>query len=268
MPATSEVEAGPVDHPWVVTRDDAVTVIRFEGGQRRTMGISGAAQLASLIDERSTRAEPPVLVLDVSILHAELSEVLEMAAGRPIADWAPWLAAISGLECYPSATIVAVDDQASCGGLELTLAADIRIVAPQARLGVMEAQMGLIPGAGGTQRLPALVGHGWASLLCFSGETISGAEAHRIGLAQLLSDAPQQSALDLAERLAGRGPAVLAAAKQALLAARRTTSEGFRVEGRNFLAAVALPTTADTMRRWLARQAEGDPPAKDPSPLP
>lgn len=262
------VESTAVEQPWSVVRDDDVCVLRFEGGRRRTMGIKGAGQLATLLLERADRSEPPVVVLDVSILHAELNEVLEMSAGRPIADWAPWVDAIGSLECYPSATIVVVSDQASCGGLELALAGDIRIVAPGARLGVLEARMGLIPGAGGTQRLSALLGHGWASLLCLSGETISGAEAHRIGLAQLLSGDPLGTGIELAERLSERGPAILAAAKRALLAAGRPAPEGFRVEGRAFLAVVGLPSSVDTMRRWLARQSDDDPPARDPSPLP
>ena len=268
MTLPDEVEETAVECPWTVTRDDSVSVIRFDGGRRRTMGIEGARQLASLLHERAERARPPVLVLDVSILHAELNELLEMSAGRPIADWLPWLEATSRLESHPSATIVAIADQASCGGLELTLAADIRVVAPSARLGVLESRMGLIPGAGGTQRLPALVGHGWASLLCFSGETISGAEAHRIGLAQLVSDDPLTAAVELADRLAARGPEVLTAVKRALLAARTPPAEGFKVEGRGFLSVVTLPSTTESMQHWLSRQAQGDPPAKDPSPLP
>lgn len=262
------VEPTALDAPWVVERDDEVCVIRFHGGTRRTMGIAGAAQLATLLGERAARAEPPVVVLDVAILHAELNEVLEMSQGRPIADWAPWLAAINGLETYPSATIVTIADQATCGGLELSLAGDIRIVSPGARLGVLEARMGLIPGAGGTQRLTALLGHGWASLLCFSGESISGTEAHRIGLAQLLSDDPLAAGVELAERLSRRGAPVLGAAKRALLAAITTTAEGYRTEGRGFLSVVGLPTTIETMRRWLDRQAGDDSPARDPSPLP
>lgn len=266
---TEPAETACLESPWTVERDDrSVSVIRFVGGTRRTMGIAGAARLAALLAERAERPEPPVVVLDVAILHAELVEVLEMSQGRPIADWAPWVEAISGLERYPSATIVTVADQATCGGLELSLAGDIRIVAPAARLGVLEARMGLIPGAGGTQRLTALLGHGWASLLCFSGESISGAEAHRIGLAQLLSDDPLVAGIALAERLAQRGPAVLSAAKQALLAADTSPVEGYRTEGRAFLSVVGLPSSVEAMHRWIERQAAGDPPSRDPSPLP
>jgi enoyl-CoA hydratase len=204
----------------------------------------------------------------VGILHAELLEVLEMSAGRPIADWQPWLAAINGLERYPSATVVAVQDQASCGGLELSLAADIRVVTPTARLGVLEARMGLVPGAGGTQRLAALLGHGYAALLCFSGLPISGTEAHRIGLAQLLAADAVATGVALAEELAQRGFPVLGAAKRALLAALPMTDTGFRTEGRSFLSVVGTASSVASMEAWVDRQAADDPPAQDPSSLP
>ena len=262
------IEPTAVPAPWRVVRDDHVTVVAFEGGVRRTMGIEGAGQLAGIVAERAARAEPPVLVLVVDILHAELLEVIEMGEGRPIADWAPWVAAITSVERYPSATIVAVPRQATCGGLELSLAADVRIAAPTARLGVLETRMGLIPGAGGTQRLPGLVGQGNAALLVLTGQPVSGTEAHRMGLVQLLDDDPVAGAVSLAEGLAARSAAVLAAAKRGLHAARSTTPDGFKEEGRAFLSVVGTAHTMTTMRAWVDKQERGLSPAHDPSPLP
>lgn len=256
------------DGRWVVERDDDVAVLRYDGGRRRTMGIVGAAQLAALLDERAGRPEPPVVVLVVDVVHAELTEVKQMAAGRPIADWAPWLAAITGLEQYPGATIVSVPVQASCGGLELSLAADIRVAAPTARLGVLETRMGILPGAGGTQRLPELIGRGNAALLVLAGETISGTEAHRMGLVQLVDDDPTAGAVALAERLALIGAPVLAQAKRALQAGIHRAPDGFREEGKAFLRAVHIESSASRIDAWLAAQARGENPAVAPSPLP
>jgi enoyl-CoA hydratase len=256
------------DGHWVVDRDDEVAMLRYDSGRRRTMGIDGAAQLAALIAERAERPEPPVLVLVVDVLHAELAEVKQMAAGRPIGDWAPWLAAITGLEQYPGATIVSVPVQATCGGLELSLAADIRVAAPTARLGVLETRMGILPGAGGTQRLPELIGRGNAALLVLTGETVSGTEAHRMGLVQLLDDDPTAGAVALAERLARIGPPVLAQAKRALAAGIQRAPDGFREEGKAFLRAVHLESSTSRIDAWLSAQAEGENPALAPSPLP
>ncbi len=256
------------DGTWVVDRDDTVCVLRYDSGTRRTMGIDGAAQVAALIAERAARPEPPVLVLVVDVLHAELGEVKQMGEGRPIGDWAPWLAAIDGVEGYPSATVVAVPVQATCGGLELSLAADIRVAAPTARLGVLETRMGIMPGAGGTQRLPELIGTGNTALLVLTGEAVSGSEAHRMGLVQLLADDPVERAVALAESLADIGHQVLAAAKRGLAAGRSRSAEGFRTEGRAFLSLVHLPATQRRIDDWLAQQADGRNPAVRPSPLP
>ena len=260
------METWAVNEPWVVDLDhDGVCLVTFHGGERRTMGIDGAAQLVGILTELSARPEPPVLVIENGILHAELGEVLEMGAGRPIADWLPWIQAIGGLEAYPSATIIAVVDQASCGGLELSLAADLRVAAPTAQIGVMEARMGLIPGAGGTQRLPRLVGPANAALLCYLGETVNGVEAHRMGLVQLLADDPVRRSVELAHRLAARTYPVLAAVKRALIAQRVVSDEGFKVEGRGFLDVVARDHAKATMEHWLAAQMTGNTPAKDVS---
>lgn len=254
--------------PWRVVRDDDVCVVEFVGDDRRTLTIAGAGQLAAIVAERAARTRPPVLVLIIGVLHAELDEVRQMGEGRDIRDWAPWLAAIDGVESYPSATVVAVPVQASCGGLELSLAADIRVATPRARLGVLETRMGILPGAGGTQRLPPLVGMGNAALLVLTGEPVSGTEAHRMGLVQIVADDAVAAAVRLAERLAAVGAPVLAAAKRALAAGRSTTADGFREEGRAFLSLVGTDATKARIDRWLADQAAGRNPALEPSPLP
>ncbi|MCD9197678.1 enoyl-CoA hydratase/isomerase family protein [Aeromicrobium wangtongii] len=253
---------------WVVERDGAICMLRFNGGPRRTVTIGDAADLAALLAARADREAPPVLILVLDVLHADLTEVREMANGRPINDWAPWVEAISAIENYPSAVIVAVPVQASCGGLEMSVAADIRIAAPDALLGVMETRMGILPGAGGTQRLPELVGRGDAALLVLSGDLISGTEAHRMGLVQLLADDPVDRALQLAARLAQIGPSVLRAAKRALAGGRARTADGFRNEGRAFLSLVGSDSTKARLDGWLSDQENSASPALDRGPLP
>lgn len=86
------------------------------------------------------------------------------------------------LETMPKPSVAAINGYALGGGLELAMACTVRFAADTAMLGQPEVKLGIIPGYGGTQRLPRLIGRGRALELLLSGETITAAEAHRIGL--------------------------------------------------------------------------------------
>ena len=115
--------------------------------------------------------------------------------------------------------IAAITGYALGGGLEVALAADFRVAGESARLGQPEILLGVIPGAGGTQRLPRLVGPARAKDLIFTGRMIRAAEAHAIGLVDLVVPADgsvYEAAQEMAQRYAA-GPALaLRAAKQAI----------------------------------------------------
>jgi enoyl-CoA hydratase/carnithine racemase len=106
----------------------------------------------------------------------------------------------------PVPVIAAVHGVAVGGGFQLALGADIRVVAPDARLGVFEIKWGIVPDMCGTQLLPHLVGPDVAKELMFTARLVSGEEAKAIGLATRLADDPRVAALALAEEIAGRNP--------------------------------------------------------------
>jgi enoyl-CoA hydratase/carnithine racemase len=106
----------------------------------------------------------------------------------------------------PAPVVAAVHGVAVGGGFQLALGADIRVVAPDAQLGVFEIKWGIVPDMCGTQLLPRLVGPDVAKDLMFTGRTISGAEAQTLGLVTRPSDAPRADALELAREIAGRNP--------------------------------------------------------------
>src|SRR5918992_1722904 len=119
------------------------------------------------------------------------------------------------LENLPMVTIAAINGYALGGGCELALACDLRICAEDSQLGQPEILLGIIPGAGGTQRLPRLIGVGRAKDLIYSGRFIGSDEASRIGLVHdvVAPDKVYPTALEWADRFA-RGPTVaLQAAK-------------------------------------------------------
>jgi enoyl-CoA hydratase/carnithine racemase len=125
---------------------------------------------------------------------------------------------INSLELLPQPVIAAVNGVAFGGGTELALACDFRIASETAKLGLTETSLGIIPGAGGTQRLPRLVGKGRAKELIFTARRIDAEEALEIGLVEF--KVPHESLLDKALEIAGQivrnGPIAVAQAKFAI----------------------------------------------------
>jgi enoyl-CoA hydratase/carnithine racemase len=133
---------------------------------------------------------------------------------------APW--AMGGLTLEPhfgKPMIAAVNGHALAGGLELALACDIRVCTPNATFGLAETKWALIPGAGGTQRLPRTVPLGWAMEMILTGEPIDAETALRIGLVNriLPHDQLLERAMRLAATIASRGPLAVTAARRAIL---------------------------------------------------
>lgn len=112
--------------------------------------------------------------------------------------------------------IAAINGAAFGGGTELALACDLRVLAPGARMGLTETRLAIIPGGGGTQRLPRLVGMAVAKDLILTGRPVEADEALRIGLVHRVSEGVVSAAVALAEEVAAGGPIALAAAKAAI----------------------------------------------------
>lgn len=116
----------------------------------------------------------------------------------------------------PVPVVAAVHGVAFGGGLQIALGADIRIVAPDARLSVMEVKWGLVPDMSGTQTLRRLVRLDVAKELTFTGRIVSGKEAVELGLATRTAEDPRAAALETAREIATKSPSAIRAAKQLL----------------------------------------------------
>jgi len=137
------------------------------------------------------------------------------------------------LEEFPQPTIAAITGFCLGGGCELAMACDVRVAGRSSKLGQPEVALGIIPAAGGTQRLPRLVGLGRAKELIFTGRTIDAEEAWRIGLVNHVVDdhAVLDKAAEIAAEIAKQGRLALRLAKVALNASSRTGQDaGFLVE--------------------------------------
>jgi enoyl-CoA hydratase/carnithine racemase len=148
-------------------------------------------------------------------------------------------AAFTEIEHFPKPLIAAINGHALGGGCELALACDYRLMVDDARstIGQTETNLGLIPGAGGTQRLPRLIGRTRATEMIFESTRLKAPEAAAIGLinAALPAEGFQAAVLERARRLAQAAPIALRLAKEALLAGlERPPGKGYEVEAENF----------------------------------
>ena len=163
------------------------------------------------------------------------------------------------LERAPFATIAVIDGLALGGGLELALACDFRLAGPDARMGLTETTLGLVPGAGGTQRLAEVLGQARALQLVLTGRMVDAAEAHRIGLADLCPDGAQAAAGNLARELAARPARALALAKECVLQA--PSAEGYEFELTASRELYGDPETIELLTRFLNRRKQRKDPA-------
>jgi enoyl-CoA hydratase/carnithine racemase len=131
--------------------------------------------------------------------------------------------AFEALAQFRGVSIAALNGYAMGGGLECALACDIRIAEEGAQLALPEAAVGLLPGAGGTQNLPWLVGEGWAKRMILCGERVDAATALRIGLVEQVvgKGASRAAALELAAKVNRQSPSSVTACKQLIQGARQ-----------------------------------------------
>jgi len=128
---------------------------------------------------------------------------------------------------FPKPVIAMINGFCLGGGCELSMSCDLRIASDRARIGQPEINLGLIPGGGGTQRLPRLVGLGQAMKIILTGDMIGAAEALRIGLVDEVvpHDQLREKTLELAAKIASKSPLTIRVAKEAMRASERMSVE-------------------------------------------
>jgi len=198
---------------WTLNRDEARNAIS------RTMVAELAAQLERVQDERSLTA---VVITGAGssafCAGADLKERRTMSEADVHAFLSSLRACLRGIETSDRIFIAAINGFALGGGTELALACDLRVAAPTARLGLTEVGLGIIPGAGGTQRLARLIGPGRAKDLVLTGRQLGAEEAYALGLINRMAERrnAREEALGLAQAVAKNAPVALTAAKHAI----------------------------------------------------
>ncbi len=191
-------------------------------------------ELAALLDVIEADESMRVLIITgqgekAFVAGADIDELVDRDAreGRRVTRERQEL--FARLENLPIPTIAAINGYALGGGLELALACSIRLCSKIAQFGAPEVKLGIIPGDGGTQRLPRLVGTGHAMEMILTGDFIDAAQAHLIGLVNhvLPHDELLDKAKELARTIASRPPLAVQYAKQAV----NRSMEGDRAGG-------------------------------------
>lgn len=155
----------------------------------------------------------------------------------------------------PVPVVAAVHGVALGGGIQIALGADIRIVAPDARLSVLEIRWGLLPDMTGLQMLPRLVGLDVAKELAFTGRMVSGTEAAQLGLATRVADDPHGEAMALAREIASKNPAAIRGMKALLNdAGTRPLADSFKEETRLMTEIIGSPNQIEAVMAYFEKR--------------
>ncbi|XP_007193485.2 methylglutaconyl-CoA hydratase, mitochondrial isoform X3 [Balaenoptera acutorostrata] len=182
----------------------------------------GAAWRRGYSSEVKTEDELRVRYLEEENRGADLKERVKMNSSEVGPFVSKIRAVINEIANLPVPTIAAIDGLALGGGLELALACDIRVAASSAKMGLVETKLAIIPGGGGTQRLPRAIGMSLAKELIFSARVLDGQAAKAVGLISHVleqnqeGDAAYRKALDLAREFLPQGPVAMRVAKLAI----------------------------------------------------
>lgn len=198
-------------------------------------------ELSAMLDELTSRADVGVIVLTGAgrafVAGADISGLADAEPGTLEKFARTGQALFRRLEQSAKPVIAAVNGFALGGGFELALACHVRVASTQAKFGFPEVKLGLMPGYGGTQRLPRLVGRGRALQLILTAEAIDAAEAHRVGVANAVVEPSglAEAARGMARAMLANAPVALARALEAVDAGLDTTlDDGLRLEARLF----------------------------------
>ncbi len=185
---------------------------------------------------------------------AELADMDGVYAGRELSlAGQDVLQSVANL---PIPTIAAINGFALGGGLELALACDLRVASPRAKLGLPEVGLGLLPGFGGTQRLPRLIGAGRALDLMLTARQVSAEEALGMGLVNAVADDPLRRAREMAELMLKNAPISLSLVKEAVRRGLDVPLEhALEIEADLFGMTVATKDFREGTRAFLEKRA-------------
>lgn len=239
-----------------IERDDAIATVTVNRPEKlNALNADTIAELDAAFRELEADAAIRGVVLTGAgekafVAGADIAELAQMGPVSGVRVSRQGQDAFRFLERMRKPVIAAVNGFALGGGLELALACHLRIAAENARFGLPEVKLGIIPGYGGTVRLPRLVGRGRALEMILTGDMIDATEAHRIGLVNQIVPRAQltEVARGLAGKIAANGPVAVALALEAVdFGYHASTEDALRLESNLF----GLLASTDDMREGM-----------------
>jgi len=248
----------------LLTREDGVAVLTVNRPKvLNALNAQTLDEIAEAVAEVAADAAVRVLVVTGAgdrafVAGADIREIEALESGVDATAMAlRGQSVFASLEQLPKPVIAAINGFALGGGCELALAADLRIAADSAKLGLPEINLGIIPGYGGTQRLARRVGPGAAKRMIFTGDMVDAAEALRLGLVDQVVPAAELSdaAAKLAAKLAAKAPLALALAKRSVDDGLDVDLDrGCALEAANFGLACGTADRAEGTRAFLEKR--------------
>jgi enoyl-CoA hydratase len=249
-----------VIHIEIQDRIATVTVNRPE--VRNALNTQVILELTAAFEQLATRSDVGAIILTGAgdkafVAGADIKEMvgksgLEMQAfsemGRRLGD---------AMERCPKPILAAINGYALGGGCELAMACDLRLASENAKIGQAEINIGIIPGYGGSQRLPRLVGSGWAAQMVFTGEPVDAATAERIGLVNKVVPADRllDEARGIARKILEKSPVAVSLAKSCLRASQEMPlPQGLSYETAAFGVAGATQDKIEGMTAFLEKR--------------
>ena len=244
-------------------KDGSIVEVILDGPPANALGPDIVEGLHAAMDFAETATAKVLLVTSaITGFFAAGADIKHMSAvdAASFRDYGNALrAGLERLSALPMVSVAAIDGLALGGGLELAMACTMRVAATGARLGLPEVKLGLIPGAGGTQRLPRLVGRGRALDIMLTGRQVEADEAFWIGLIDRLAEpgeTARAAAWQLAHELAAAStPAQLAVVRTVDAAYDRPIHEGLRYEVEQVQELFERGEAMEGLRAFIAKRA-------------
>jgi enoyl-CoA hydratase/carnithine racemase len=238
--------------------EDGVGTIRLDRPPMNALSRQVQEEIREAAEEAAARADVRAVVVyggpKVFAAGADVKEMAGWSYQQMVDNSVGLTSSFSAVAAIPKPTLAAVTGYALGGGCELALCCDLRIAGDNAKLGQPEILLGIIPGAGGTQRLPRLIGPARAKELIFTGRFVDADEALRIGLVDrvVAPDDVYTEALALAKKLAAGAPYALRAAKEAIDRGLETDLQtGLEIERLQFTGLFATEDRVTGMQSFI-----------------